>query len=67
MIYLSTESRSCIEEREAALKQNRQDPTGGTFIPSCKNTGQWSQAQCHNSSGYCWCVDYRGVIYTEHG
>ncbi|XP_071161663.1 SPARC-related modular calcium-binding protein 1-like isoform X7 [Mytilus edulis] len=50
------ETRSCIEEREAALIQNRQDPTGGTFIPSCTNTGQWSQAQCHNSSGYCWCV-----------
>ncbi|XP_071161660.1 SPARC-related modular calcium-binding protein 1-like isoform X5 [Mytilus edulis] len=49
-------TRSCIEEREAALIQNRQDPTGGTFIPSCTNTGQWSQAQCHNSSGYCWCV-----------
>ncbi|XP_052106721.1 SPARC-related modular calcium-binding protein 1-like isoform X6 [Mytilus californianus] len=50
------ETKSCIEEREAALIQNRQDPTGGTFIPSCTNTGLWSQAQCHNSSGYCWCV-----------
>ncbi|VDI51190.1 Hypothetical predicted protein [Mytilus galloprovincialis] len=50
------ETRSCIEEREAALIQNKQDPTGGTFIPSCTNTGLWSQAQCHNSSGYCWCV-----------
>ncbi|XP_076100639.1 SPARC-related modular calcium-binding protein 1-like isoform X3 [Mytilus galloprovincialis] len=49
-------TRSCIEEREAALIQNKQDPTGGTFIPSCTNTGLWSQAQCHNSSGYCWCV-----------
>ncbi|CAC5359977.1 unnamed protein product [Mytilus coruscus] len=49
-------TRSCIEEREAALIQNRQDPTGGTFIPSCTNTGLWAQAQCHNSSGYCWCV-----------
>ncbi|XP_052106720.1 SPARC-related modular calcium-binding protein 1-like isoform X5 [Mytilus californianus] len=49
-------TKSCIEEREAALIQNRQDPTGGTFIPSCTNTGLWSQAQCHNSSGYCWCV-----------
>lgn len=48
---------SCIEEREAALRQNIQDPNGGTFITSCTTDGLWSRIQCHNASGFCWCVD----------
>lgn len=57
MFIVCVEKPSCIEEREAALRQNIQDPNGGTFITSCTTDGLWSRIQCHNASGFCWCVD----------
>ena len=56
-IYYGVEKQSCLEEREAALRQNIQDPNGGTYITSCTTEGLWSRIQCHNASGFCWCVN----------
>ncbi|XP_052276093.1 SPARC-related modular calcium-binding protein 1-like isoform X4 [Dreissena polymorpha] len=47
----------CRTEREAALEQDRDNPDAGIFLPRCTPEGKWTQAQCHNSTGYCWCVD----------
>ena len=47
----------CASEREMALKLDRRHPEGHVFIPRCLVTGQYAPAQCHTSTGYCWCVD----------
>ena len=47
----------CASEREMALELARRHPEGHVFIPRCKTTGQYAPAQCHTSTGYCWCVD----------
>ncbi|XP_064600640.1 SPARC-related modular calcium-binding protein 1-like isoform X3 [Liolophura sinensis] len=51
------ELRSCLEEREIAIKMDREDPEGKIFIPSCSKDGIYTKAQCHTSTEYCWCVD----------
>ncbi|XP_041821737.1 nidogen-2 [Chelmon rostratus] len=35
-------------------------PIVGAYVPQCDADGQYTQLQCHGSSGYCWCVDSRG-------
>ena len=47
----------CFTERQMALELDKLDPEGHVFIPSCLATGQYAPAQCHTSTGYCWCVD----------
>lgn len=29
----------------------------GLFVPKCLDDGGYRANQCHNSTGYCWCVD----------
>ena len=48
---------NCAREREMALELDRRHPEGHVFIPRCLATGQYAPAQCHTSTGYCWCVD----------
>ena len=36
---------------------DRMDPEGRIFIPECIGEGRYRAEQCHNSTGYCWCVD----------
>ncbi|XP_052766730.1 SPARC-related modular calcium-binding protein 2-like isoform X3 [Mya arenaria] len=47
----------CRTEREGALEQDHDNPDAGIFVPTCTPEGTWAHAQCHNSTGYCWCVD----------
>ncbi|KAJ4924121.1 hypothetical protein JOQ06_000361 [Pogonophryne albipinna] len=35
-------------------------PLLGVYVPQCDSTGQYTSQQCHDSTGYCWCVDSRG-------
>lgn len=30
------------------------------FIPSCQTDGSYSEVQCHDGTGYCWCADREG-------
>nr|AAF02722.1 equistatin precursor [Actinia equina]AAO12123.1 equistatin [synthetic construct] len=32
----------------------------GTYVPQCKETGEFEEKQCWGSTGYCWCVDEDG-------
>ena len=47
----------CLSEREVALELDTLEPDGHVFIPECLTTGHYAPAQCHTSTGYCWCVD----------
>uniref|UniRef100_A0A7N9AKH4 Nidogen 2a (osteonidogen) n=1 Tax=Mastacembelus armatus TaxID=205130 RepID=A0A7N9AKH4_9TELE len=35
-------------------------PIAGAYVPQCDDNGQYLPQQCHDSTGYCWCVDSRG-------
>ena len=32
----------------------------GSFSPKCETDGRFKQVQCHDSTGYCWCVNENG-------
>lgn len=47
---------SCDQERQSALDEARQNPREAIFIPDCEAAGLYKAVQCHQSTGYCWCV-----------
>ncbi|XP_051943033.1 SPARC-related modular calcium-binding protein 1 isoform X4 [Hippocampus zosterae] len=47
---------SCDQERHSALDEARQNPREAVFIPDCGSGGLYKAVQCHQSTGYCWCV-----------
>ncbi|XP_056624453.1 SPARC-related modular calcium-binding protein 1 isoform X5 [Triplophysa dalaica] len=47
---------SCDQERQSALDDVRQNPREAIFIPDCGLQGLYKPVQCHQSTGYCWCV-----------
>ncbi|GAB1608581.1 SPARC-related modular calcium-binding protein 1-like isoform X7 [Argonauta hians] len=51
----SEDHRSCLEERESAIKINREEPNGQTFTPECTPNGNYQKTQCYNN--LCWCVE----------
>lgn len=57
ILNLASTRSTCEEERLRASEMDRADPEGHIFIPDCDTNGLFKRAQCHNSTGYCWCVD----------
>ncbi|XP_077094475.1 SPARC-related modular calcium-binding protein 1 isoform X15 [Siphateles boraxobius] len=47
---------SCDQERQTAQDESRQNPREAIFIPDCGLQGLYKPVQCHQSTGYCWCV-----------
>ncbi|XP_028422218.1 SPARC-related modular calcium-binding protein 1 isoform X2 [Perca flavescens] len=47
---------SCDQERQSTLDEARQNPREAIFIPDCGPGGLYKPVQCHQSTGYCWCV-----------
>lgn len=54
-------SRSCLQVRSEAYDSVKSDSvkTEVVIVPDCDplNPQKFSPIQCHNSTGYCWCVD----------
>ncbi|XP_026141165.1 SPARC-related modular calcium-binding protein 1 isoform X6 [Carassius auratus] len=47
---------SCDQERQTAQDEAQQNPREAIFIPDCGLQGLYKPVQCHQSTGYCWCV-----------
>ncbi|KAH1180878.1 SPARC-related modular calcium-binding protein 1-like isoform X1 [Mauremys mutica] len=47
---------SCEQERLEALEEIQQHQQEGTFVPECEGDGTYKPIQCHQATGYCWCV-----------
>ncbi|MCI4382407.1 hypothetical protein PGIGA_G00014510 [Pangasianodon gigas] len=47
---------SCDQERQSALEEARLKPREDIFVPDCGPLGLYKPVQCHQSTGYCWCV-----------
>lgn len=45
----------CLLQRK---QQSKQQP--GSFVPECAPDGGFQLVQCHQLTGYCWCVDTQG-------
>lgn len=54
--FLAEKVHSCDQERQSALEEARQNPREGIVIPECAAGGLYKPVQCHQSTGYCWCV-----------
>ncbi|XP_012415488.1 SPARC-related modular calcium-binding protein 1 [Trichechus manatus latirostris] len=52
----SEKVHSCDQERQSALEEAQQNPREGIVIPECAPGGLYKPVQCHQSTGYCWCV-----------
>jgi hypothetical protein len=59
IVYFSAGLSRCQQERQRALGILGVAPPG-RFVPACASTGEYQQVQCHQSTGYCWCVDEHG-------
>lgn len=51
--------KQCQRERQRSLGWNGR-PAPGVFVPECDTDGEYESTQCHESSGFCWCVDTEG-------
>ncbi|XP_041430658.1 SPARC-related modular calcium-binding protein 1 isoform X6 [Xenopus laevis] len=49
-------ANSCDQERQSALEEAKLNPREGIVIPECAPGGLYKPVQCHQSTGYCWCV-----------
>eukprot|EP00117_Sycon_ciliatum_P025605 scpid34510/ scgid21219/ Receptor-type tyrosine-protein phosphatase-like N; Islet cell antigen 512; Islet cell autoantigen 3; PTP IA-2 len=47
-------------EQTRAREVTKCDGMIGCFISQCNEDGAFSSMQCHDSTGYCWCVDTLG-------
>ncbi len=47
----------CARERKMAEELDRLNPSSHVFIPECLTSGHFASAQCHEVTGYCWCVN----------
>uniref|UniRef100_A0A3B3UP04 SPARC related modular calcium binding 1 n=1 Tax=Poecilia latipinna TaxID=48699 RepID=A0A3B3UP04_9TELE len=47
---------SCDQERQNALNEAQQSSRESIIIPDCGFGGLYKPVQCHQHTGYCWCV-----------
>uniref|UniRef100_A0A8C1ZYX4 SPARC related modular calcium binding 1 n=1 Tax=Cyprinus carpio TaxID=7962 RepID=A0A8C1ZYX4_CYPCA len=63
----SFQRAQCINRqlRPAAVSTSLQASTRSdsfaVFIPECKADGTYTEVQCHNQTGYCWCSSPDGI------
>ncbi|XP_060736413.1 nidogen-2 isoform X1 [Tachysurus vachellii] len=50
----------CEHHRDSAERGVDGVPMLGAYVPQCDEKGHYRSQQCHDSTGYCWCVDSEG-------
>jgi len=53
----TTGTSICAVDRTRAHSLDKSDPLARIYIPECETNGMYRRAQCHNATGYCFCVD----------
>ena len=64
LFQIETKKKCELKKQEVLdsfpIIEGKRRPLLGAFIPQCKDDGSYEEAQCHGSTGYCWCVDEDG-------
>ncbi|XP_059814006.1 nidogen-2 isoform X2 [Hypanus sabinus] len=50
----------CEQQRERLQAESLHGALVGVHIPQCDDEGNFRPMQCHNGTGYCWCVYENG-------
>jgi len=48
----------CESERRLAVDERTR--RASVYVPRCRSDGSYTAEQCHNATGYCWCVSVDG-------
>uniref|UniRef100_A0A8C2I6P8 Thyroglobulin type-1 domain-containing protein n=1 Tax=Cyprinus carpio TaxID=7962 RepID=A0A8C2I6P8_CYPCA len=56
----SFQRAQCINRQLRTAAVTRSD-SFAVFIPECKADGTYTEVQCHNQTGYCWCSSPDGI------
>ncbi|XP_058655173.1 SPARC-related modular calcium-binding protein 1-like isoform X2 [Onychostoma macrolepis] len=56
-----TDASKCQLARSQALRASTRSDSFAVFIPECKTDGTYTEVQCHNQTGYCWCSSLDGI------
>ena len=65
LFFLIGRNTLCQQQRQDELNKaeiigGRSVLAPGTYMPTCKENGDFEEKQCHSSTGHCWCVDEKG-------
>lgn len=63
MVSLIGKLPRCLRERQFALGWH-DIAVARLFAPECTTDGKYELVQCHPSSGFCWCSDKDGHVYS---
>lgn len=59
-IVLAGNLSSCELSREEGQTQRNEDKTKAVHVPDCDLSGKFTELQCNEITGHCWCVDSDG-------
>ncbi|XP_072269327.1 thyroglobulin-like, partial [Pyxicephalus adspersus] len=51
----------CQLRKQQILVSGYINSTSTSYIPQCKNSGEYEEVQCDRQLGECWCVDNEGM------
>lgn len=61
-VFFPTEKQPCWADQ--GMKEVMPSSSDGqkeiAFVPTCLADGRYAPVQCHNYTGYCWCVTPSG-------
>lgn len=55
----------CLADTIAPCAEKKRLSDKADWIPRCDKEGYYEREQCHDKSGYCWCVDLNGNMIPE--
>lgn len=50
----------CLADTVAPCAEKKRLTDSADWVPRCDKEGYYEREQCHDKSGYCWCVDLKG-------
>uniref|UniRef100_A0A673GWB0 Thyroglobulin type-1 domain-containing protein n=1 Tax=Sinocyclocheilus rhinocerous TaxID=307959 RepID=A0A673GWB0_9TELE len=58
---INSQLRTAALSTCTALQASARFDSFAIFIPECKSDGTYTEVQCHNQTGYCWCSSPDGM------